>query len=96
MLNLDELIEPDQREPFRFTHGGQVYELPPDIDLRLASKTRGADPLAQLEEFLGADQWSRIMASDTPLTPKMLVAVTSSYGEYLRVPLGESAASSSS
>jgi hypothetical protein len=102
VFDLDALIREREQQPFRFRFGGDDYEFPPSVDLRLA-KTIEQLPKAGvggmvdlLRDLLGPDQWARLEASESVFDLVTFMALLDRYGEHLGSSMGESVASSSS
>lgn len=84
-------------EPFRFRHGGQDYELPPDIDLTTVRVLDSGDVERVFERLLGEDVWKAISEGETRFGVKKLLALLDAYTKHLGVEsLGGSSASAAS
>jgi hypothetical protein len=83
-------------EPFRFTFGGEDYELPPRMDIRaLGSFTKG-DVYDGLRLMLGPDQHERLLASPAVFSDDAFQKLIEAYAEHQGTTIPESAASTSS
>lgn len=83
-------------KPFPFRHGGEDYELPPSIDLRVALAEEAGKIDEALRLLLGTEQWDRIVASEAVFDSTKFVALMEAYKKHLGVAAGESLASSPS
>jgi hypothetical protein len=93
-LNLDALDS--EGEPFPFEFGGEMYELPPQFDLRVGALFADEKPFEALELMLGPDQWRRLLAAPQTLTPNKLQALFAAWAEHSGITPGESSASTGS
>ena len=84
------------REPFRFTFGGQTFELPADVDVRVATAVDRRDFDEALRRLLGPADYARLEAVDEVLTLSTLMALLDAWTDYLGTDVGESPASASS
>lgn len=102
VFDLDALIRERDQEPFRFRFGGEGYEFPPTIDLRLARSIgklgeSGVDGMVDmLRQLLGDDQWARLESSEAVFDLATFMALMDRYGQHLGAAAGESPASSNS
>lgn len=97
IFDLDALAaEVGQPEVFTFRFGGELFELPAVLDLRLAgafAAGQGARPDQTLAALLGEDQWQRMLAVPAPLSAQMTEALLERWAKHLGISLGESAGS---
>lgn len=97
MLDLDALsAEANGAEPFRFRFGGEEYELPPTVDVRVAALFSDGQLFAGLAKMLGEDQWQRMQDAEAVLDDRQLMALMEEYGKHSGSSLGESKASTDS
>lgn len=95
-FNLDALELDDQHEPFRFTFGGETFEISAHYDPRAFYRLTSGDLGGGLLRLLGPDQFARLDAIDKPFDERYLKALMEKWAEHFGTTLGEAAASSSS
>jgi hypothetical protein len=84
------------REPFRFTFGGENYELPPRMDIRALGMFTKGDVHDGLRLLLGADQFERMLASPAVFSDEAFGKLVEAYAAHQNTTVGESSASTSS
>lgn len=88
VFDLDALEADANKEPFRFRHGGEEFELPFDPDILtvdLFSTGQIAEPLRQL---LGAEQYARLNANPATFGASKFMRLMEAYQKHIGV--GES------
>ena len=83
VFDLDALEADATKEPFRFRHGGEEFELPFDPDILtvdLFSTGQIAEPLRQL---LGVEQYARLDANPTPFGASKFMRLMQAYQEHI-------------
>jgi hypothetical protein len=97
IFDLDALAAEDNPGPFTFRFGGELYELPPVLDLRLAGTFvdggQGARPDQTLAALLGEEQWQRLLANPAPFSVQMTEALLDRWAKHLGISLGEASGS---
>jgi hypothetical protein len=88
--------EVDEAEPFRFTFGGDSYELPPRIDIRAIALLTKGEVGDALKVLLGPDQYERLLASPAVFNDTRFAALVEAYAQHQSVSTGELSASTSS
>ena len=96
VFDLDALTAEEAGEPFRFRFGGEMYELPARVDLRMALALEAGRLGETLERLLGPDQWERLQASPAVLDGPAFQALLVKYLGAQGMTVGESSASSAS
>ena len=94
-FDLDALAAEAGGEPFRFTFGGEEYELPPRIDFRVGVALAEGDSVGAVRYMLG-EHWQRILDSEQTLDGHLAGELLKAYMEHSRTNVGESEASSRS
>lgn len=92
IFDLDALAAENDPGPFTFRFGGEIFELPPVLDLRLAGAFADGDsnrPDQMLAALLGDDQWTRMAANPAPLSVQMTEALLDRWAKHLGINLGE-------
>ncbi len=96
-FDLDKVAaEADGGEPFEFTFGGDLYQLPPRIDVRALGLLQAGRVLDALHALLGAEQTERLMAVDAVFDDRRFAALMEAYAEHQNTTVGESSASTNS
>lgn len=97
-FDLDAVIaEREERTPFEFTFGGELFVLPPSVDVRVVAALSGERFDDALRMLLGSEQWARLQAVEAVFDFAALEALFQVYGEHLGEDLtGEAAASTRS
>lgn len=104
-FDLDKVVsEADGPEPFEFTFGGDLYQIPGRMDARVMACIRqngsgelvDADMHTMLRLLLGVDQFKKLMDSPAAFTIEHMGALFSEYAAHQNVTAGESSASASS
>lgn len=97
IYDLDRVIaERDEKAPFTFRFGGEVYSLPPRPDMRAAAALSGGRLDAGFEMLLGKSQWERLQAAEAVFDDETLLAMMTAYQAHIGEDLGESKASQKS
>jgi hypothetical protein len=100
MLDLDAIVstEDPDREPYIFKFANQVWELPPQMDMRALMLMSREDVDGAMTALMGAEQYDRFLkASGGVLTPERFSALMKGYAAYQGADdMGESLASSPS
>lgn len=81
--------EANGTEPFRFTFGGEQYEMPAVVDIRVVAALTTGDVGAALRRLLGEDQWARMEASDAVFDQARFKALLEAYMAHGGSTLGE-------
>lgn len=87
--DLDAVIAEQEPNPFRFRFGGEDFELPGNMDLRVVRLFSAGDPLGALEMLLGPDQFARFDAVDQTFDDKAFKALLDRYSTHVGVARGE-------
>lgn len=98
VFDLNVLRREAEGEPFLFRLGVEEFELPAQMDQRVALLFAAADEAPSRAEaafrmLLGEPQWERLLAVPEVLTLDMLQALMAAYGEHVGLSVGESQAS---
>jgi hypothetical protein len=95
-FDLDALELDDQTEPFRFTFGGESFEISAHYDPRAFRRLTTGDLGGGLLQLLGEEQYERLDAIDKPFDERHLKALLEKWAEHFGTTVGEAQASSSS
>lgn len=96
VFDLDAIANEATGEPFRFRFGGEDYELPPNIDMRVVAAMQSGRLDDALRQMLNTEQWARIQASTAVLNSQVLLALFERYSKHSGLSVGESSGSTSS
>jgi hypothetical protein len=106
MFDLDAVAS--EGKPFQFKFGGEEYEFPPDLDLKLVALlgdlAESEDPsqvdvatlMAVAKGLFGPEQWDRLEASPSRFGVRKLIELMNAYMKHMGVGLGELQASTGS
>ncbi len=95
-FDLDAIGAEATAEPFRFTFGGEEYELPPSIDMLAVPAMVAGDLLGGFRRLFTDEQWRRLQASPATLDLPKMLALLKRYADHSGVSLGEFGASTRS
>lgn len=96
VFDLDAVAAESTKTPFRFTFGGEEYELPPVMDLRIVTSLVSGQMDDAMHRLLGAEQWRRLQASPAMFTNERFTALLNAYMAHTGTDMGEASASTSS
>lgn len=97
IVDIDAIMaERDEKPPYVFTFGGEVYSLPARIDIRAVAAMSRGDLDVSMRLLLGQAQWERLQASESVFNDETLTVVMDKYQEHMGEALGESKASTKS
>jgi hypothetical protein len=96
VIDLDAIQNEADDKPFEFTFGGEQYELPPRMDMRVVAVLTKGQVGEALEMLLGPEQWQRMLHADAVLDERRLSALLAAYTEHTGMSVGESSASANS
>ncbi len=82
----------DQLKPFRFRFGGETFEFPAVVDVRVGAELANDNLLAAVGRLLGDEQFERFQAVDTVLDHQALLALWQRYAEHIGASSGKSPA----
>jgi hypothetical protein len=68
VFDLDAAVSEADREPFRFSFGGEDFEIAPVVDVRVQVRASERDLYGALSMFLGEEQYKRLDKVDKPFT----------------------------
>ena len=83
-------------EPFEFTFGGDLYQLPPRMDVRALGLFTKGEVGDALKIMLGVDQYARLLESPAVFDDTRFAALMEAYAAHQGTTAGESSASTSS
>jgi hypothetical protein len=98
MLDLDAAIKPrDQKEPFRFRFGGEVFTTrdPMGLDI-VAMRGQMNDPAENLAAMLGEEEWARLEGLKATFTLAHAEALAEAYFRHHGIDPGRSPGSQKS
>lgn len=95
VFDLDAFAAETTSEPFRFRFGGDEFELPGTVDLRVAAKLQDGKVVESLQTLIGPDQWERLDGLPGVFDYRVARELFIQYGRHLGIDLGESPGSSS-
>jgi len=98
-FNLDAWIAEQEGKPFEFEFGGEHYQCPYGIDIRvllLAQRGKPGDLETAIQHMLGAAQYNRLITANAHLPAPALQKLVEQYALQSGMDLGESLASSDS
>jgi hypothetical protein len=86
-----------KRRPYPFTFDGEKFTLPGEYDMIAVRMAAEMDLLSAFQRLLGPEQYAKVVASPTLLSPQALNAILDDYYKFLAgMAAGESSASSRS
>jgi hypothetical protein len=88
VFDLDAVANEANAEPFKFTFGGQRYEMPGTVDIRVVTSLTAGDLEAALRLLLGDEQWAKIQASPAVLDHVKFQSLLAAYMEHTGMTLG--------
>lgn len=95
-FDLDALALEEAGEPFRFTFGGEDFEIAAHYDPRVFRRFAQGDLAGALLGMLGEEQFAKLDAIDKPFDERHLQALMEQWAEHFGTTAGEASASSSS
>lgn len=89
IFDLDAFIAETTLEPFRFTFGGETYELPHSMDMRAAAALAAGRLDDAFRMMFTPTQWDRIQASPAVLDSHSLLKLIEAYAAHSGMTAGK-------
>lgn len=95
-FDLDAFVNDTERAPFRFVLGGEDWEWPGFLDLRVTMSLEGGNLEGALRQLFGPEQWQRFRDLDAVFDHAAFMELFRQHAKHIGSSLGESGASTGS
>jgi hypothetical protein len=83
MYKVEAVTREADPQPWEFEYGGEVYQLPSDIDMRVVAALDGGRLDDAFRMLLGPEQWARLQDSECMFGPQQFGDLMQAYFEDL-------------